>query len=144
MTSAQTTVLLVYGAIVAAWPIRYLVLKHILSKTQYLSPLSAKLVVTDPPLVSAVIPAKDEEATLADCLASVCGQVYPNLEILVVDDRSVDRTRKIASEFAARDGRLRVLSNDHLPPGWTGKTYVLQQAADQARRPVALVSRCRH
>ena len=93
------------------------------------------LTAADPPLVSAIIPAKDEEATLADCLASVCAQAYPKLEILVIDDRSVDRTRQIAAEFAARDPRLRVLSNDHLPPGWTGKTYVLQQAADQAARP---------
>ena len=133
MTPAQTTILLIYGAIIAAWPIRYLVLKYILSKTQFLSPGSPTLDAADPPLVSAVIPAKDEEATLADCLASVCLQAYPRLEILVIDDRSVDRTRQIANEFAARDARLRVLSNDHLPPGWTGKTYVLQQAADQAR-----------
>jgi len=133
MTPAQTTILLIYGAILAPWPIRYLVLKYVLSKTQYLSPGSPTLAAAEPPLVSAVIPAKDEEATLADCLASVCGQAYPRLEILVIDDRSVDRTRQIASEFAARDARLRVLSNDHLPPGWTGKTYVLQQAADQAR-----------
>ncbi|MBV8310809.1 MAG: glycosyltransferase, partial [Planctomycetaceae bacterium] len=133
MTPAQTTILLIYGAIIAAWPLRYLVLKSILGKTPVLSPGSPTLDAADPPLVSAVIPAKDEEATLADCLASVCLQAYPGLEILVIDDRSVDRTRQIANEFADRDARLRVLSNDHLPPGWTGKTYVLQQAADQAR-----------
>ena len=133
MTPAQTTILLIYGASVAVWPIRYLVLKSILSKTQFLSPGSPTLDARDPPLVSAVITAKDEEAILADCLASVCRQAYPRLEILVIDDRSVDRTRQIASEFADRDPRLHVLSNIHLPPGWTGKTYVLQQAADQAR-----------
>ncbi len=133
MTPAQTTILWIYAAIIAAWPIRYLVLKWILSKTQYVSAGSPRLDAADAPLVSAVIPAKDEEAYLADCLASVCGQDYPNLEILVIDDRSVDRTRQIANSFADRDPRLRVLGNDHLPPGWTGKTYVLQQAADQAR-----------
>jgi len=133
MTSAQLTILLLYGAIVAAWPIRYVVLKSILGKTQFLSPGSPTLAAPEPPLVSAVIPAKDEEANLADCLTSVCRQAYPRLEILVIDDRSIDRTRQIASDFADRDSRLRVLSNDHLPPGWTGKTYVLQQAANQAR-----------
>ena len=50
-----------------------------------------------------------------------------------MDDRSTDRTGEIAREFAARDSRLRVLTNDHLPAGWTGKTYVLQRAADQSR-----------
>ncbi len=133
MTPAQITILLVYSAIIAAWPIRYLVLKSILARTQFLTPDSPRLDASKAPLVSAVIPAKDEELTLADCLASVCSQDYPELEILVIDDRSADRTPEIAREFAVRDSRLRVLSNDHLPPGWTGKTYVLQQAADQAR-----------
>ena len=60
----------------------------------------------DPPLVTAIIPAKDEEGTLAECLASVCAQSYPNLEIIVVDDRSTDRTGAIAREFAAADPRI--------------------------------------
>ena len=55
MTPAQTTILLIYGAILAAWPIRYLVLKYVLSKTQYLSPGSPTLAAADPPLVSAQI-----------------------------------------------------------------------------------------
>jgi glycosyltransferase involved in cell wall biosynthesis len=125
--------LLIYGAIVAAWPIRYVVLRFILSKTPLLSPQSPTLHEAEPPLASAIIPAKDEEATLADCLASVCRQKYPRLEILVIDDRSVDQTRRIAREYADRDPRLRVLSNEHLPLGWTGKTYVLKEGADRAR-----------
>ncbi len=83
--------------------------------------------------MTAIIPAKDEEGTLADCLASVCAQDYPNLEILVVDDRSTDRTGAIAREFAAADPRIEVLTIDDLPPGWTGKTHAAQQAADRAR-----------
>ncbi len=133
MTPAQTTVLTIYGAILAAWPIRYLVLKYILNKTEFLTPGAPRLDAADAPLVTAIIPAKDEELTLADCLTSVCAQAYPHLEILVIDDRSVDRTRQIADDFARRDSRLRVLGNDHLPPGWTGKTYVLEHAAEKAR-----------
>jgi glycosyltransferase involved in cell wall biosynthesis len=133
MTQAQVTLLWVYAAIVAAWPLRYLVLRHILGKSQYLSPGSPALSDTDPPLVSAIIPAKDEEAVLAECLAAVSAQTYPRLEILVIDDRSTDRTDEIAREFAARDARLRVLTNNQLPAGWTGKTYVLQRAAGQSR-----------
>ena len=69
---------------------------------------------------------------IADCLGSVCRQNYPRLEILVIDDRSTDRTNEIAQGFAERDARVRVLTNDQLPPGWTGKTYVLHRAALQA------------
>jgi len=85
------------------------------------------------PLVSAIIPAKDEEATIAACLASVCAQDYPNLEILVVDDRSTDRTAEIACGVAAVDSRVRVVAIEHLPPGWTGKTHALHVAAAGAR-----------
>jgi glycosyltransferase involved in cell wall biosynthesis len=80
-----------------------------------------------------VIPARDEEANLATCLASICRQRYSRLEIIVIDDRSTDRTGQIARELAGRDSRIRVLSNQHLPPGWTGKTHVLHVAAQQAR-----------
>ncbi|MGC8638640.1 MAG: glycosyltransferase, partial [Isosphaeraceae bacterium] len=86
----------------------------------------------DAPLVSALIPAKDEEVVIGECLTSVCGQNYPRLEIIVIDDRSTDRTGAIARELASRDPRLRVLENGHLPPGWTGKTHVLHQAVSQA------------
>ncbi len=59
-------------------------------------------------------------------------QTYPNLEIVVVDDRSTDRTAAIAAEFAATDPRVRLRTIAHLPDGWTGKTHALQQAADDA------------
>ena len=133
MTRWQTTILWIYAGVIAIWPIRYVVLKYIFGRLQFLTPESPTLDATDPPLVSAIIPAKDEEAVLAQCLTSVASQTYPRMEILVVDDRSADRTLAIAQGFAARDPRVRVVHNDHLQPGWTGKTYVLQKLADQAR-----------
>ncbi len=84
-------------------------------------------------MVSAILPAKDEELNLADCLSSICRQTYPNLEILVVNDRSTDRTGEIAQEFAVRDSRVRLISIEQLPPGWTGKTHALDQALRLAR-----------
>src|SRR5262249_12933295 len=81
----------------------------------------------------AIIPAKDEEAALGDCLASVQSQTYPNLEILVVDDRSTDGTAAIVRRAAASDPRIRLISINHLPPGWTGKTHALHVASAQAR-----------
>jgi glycosyltransferase involved in cell wall biosynthesis len=133
MTSTQLTILGTYAALIAIWPIRHLVLWLVLRRLNILTPHSPRYAAPAPPLVSAIIPAKDEEATLADCLASVCAQTYPNLEILVVDDRSTDRTAAIAGQFAARDPRVRLLSIQHLPPGWTGKTHALHLAADQAQ-----------
>ncbi len=133
MTRWQSVLLWSYVAIIAVWPIRYAVLRYVLGRSPRLSPRSPSLDVTDAPLVSAIIPAKDEEATLADCLRSISAQHYPRLEILVIDDRSTDRTAAIAREHAERDPRIRLLSNDHLPPGWTGKTFVLSRATREAR-----------
>lgn len=133
MTSTQVTVLWIYAGLIAIWPIRHLVVGWAVRKLDILTPQSPRYRADAPPLISAIIPAKDEEATLADCLASVCAQDYPNLEILVVNDRSTDRTAAIAHEFAVRDGRVRVLTIESLPPGWTGKTHALQVASEHAR-----------
>jgi len=133
MTPTQRAVLQIYAALMAIWPIRHVVLTWAFRKMDFLGPTSPRFVSDDPPLVSAIIPAKDEEATLADCLASVRSQKYPNLEILIVDDRSTDRTAEIVREFSRLDPRIRLISIEDLPPGWTGKTHALHVAAHQAR-----------
>jgi chlorobactene glucosyltransferase len=133
MTPSQHLLLLAYTAIVAAWPIRHLVLTILFRKFDVLTGASPRFEAPDPPLVSAIIPARDEEATLADCLATVVAQSYPNLEILVVDDRSTDGTAAIARRFAAEDPRVRLFRIDDLPAGWTGKTHALHVAAGEAR-----------
>ena len=133
MTPTQIVVLQVYAALIAIWPIRHLVLVWALPKLDYLGPDSPRFDQPDPPLVTAIIPAKDEQDTLADCLGTVRAQSYPNLEILIVDDRSTDRTPEIARAIAEADPRVRLVSIEDLPPGWTGKTHALHVAAGQAR-----------
>jgi glycosyltransferase involved in cell wall biosynthesis len=129
MTGTQTTLLWIYAGIIAVWPIRWIVLSVILKRQEFLTPRSPRYEHPDPPRVLAIIPAKDEETYLGDCLESVARQTYPNLKILVVDDRSTDRTGEIARRFASEDPRIRVLTIDHLPAGWTGKTHALHYAA---------------
>ena len=92
MTATQRLVLQVYGGIVLMWPNpprrHHVHLPLVRLPHPPLPPLHRPR----PPLVTAIVPAKDEEATLPDCLRTVCAQSYPNLEILVVDDRSADGT----------------------------------------------------
>ena len=133
MTTAQASVLWVYALVVAIWPIRWLVLEIVLRRQRTLTPGSPRYDQAEPPLVSAILPAKDEEANLADCLSSVSRQTYPNLEILVVNDRSTDRTGEIARSIAEGDARIQILTIDHLPAGWTGKTHALDRAVGSAR-----------
>lgn len=62
------------------------------------------------PLVSVIIPAWNAGATLAETLRSVAAQTYGNLEIIIVDDGSVDETAALAREFCANDARARLVS----------------------------------
>ncbi len=133
MTPTQRTILTIYIALAAIWPVRYVVVLIVERLCDFLTPQSPRFSAENPPLVTAIIPAKDEETTLADCLNTVITQSYPNMEILVIDDRSTDATPEIARKFAERDPRIRVITIDNLPEGWTGKTHGLHIAAAEAR-----------
>ena len=133
MTPWQFWTLVGYGLILAAWPIRHLAITWMIRRFDVLDRDSPRLNGPEAPLVTAIVPAKDEESTLPDCLRSVLAQGYPNLEVLVVDDRSLDRTAEVAHRFAESDGRVRVVSIADLPPGWTGKNHALHVAQAEAR-----------
>lgn len=75
--------------------------------------------------VSVLIPARNEEANLSDCLASVLVQ-HGVVEVLVADDHSTDRTGQIIDEHTSRDPRIRKLTPTPLPEGWGGKTHACQ------------------
>jgi glycosyltransferase involved in cell wall biosynthesis len=81
------------------------------------------------PVVTVVIPARDEEASLGSCLESLVSQDGIAFEIIVVDDGSTDRTRAIAESFPG----LRVLEPGPLPEGWSGKNNAVTVGAREAR-----------
>ena len=85
--------------------------------------------VSEPPLVSVIVPARNEEASLGSCLASLVSQTGVIFETLVVDDGSTDRTRSIAQSFPG----VRVVEAGPLPPGWSGKNNALTAGAHHAR-----------
>lgn len=82
------------------------------------------------PLVSVLIPARDEEAGIGDCLRAVLAQDYPNIEVVVVDDRSQDRT--IAIVRAVGGSQVELIEGTSLPEGWTGKNWACEQLQQQA------------
>jgi cellulose synthase/poly-beta-1,6-N-acetylglucosamine synthase-like glycosyltransferase len=92
----------------------------------------APLAQTEWPRVSVVIAARNEARNIEEALQSVLNQDYPQLEIIVADDRSTDRTGDILDRMAAGDTRLRPLHINKLPPGWLGKNHAQHVAAHQA------------
>ena len=85
------------------------------------------------PLVSILVPARDEEANITTSLESLCKQDYSNFEILVLDDNSSDRTADIVSGIATQNKRVRLIRGEPLPEGWAGKPFACYQMAKQAR-----------
>jgi len=85
------------------------------------------------PLVSVVVPARNEARNIALCMQSVLRSHYPAVEVVVVDDRSTDGTGIIAREVSRNDKRARVIEAPPLPDGWLGKQWACSQGAAVAR-----------
>src|SRR5580765_6730163 len=83
------------------------------------------------PTVSAIVPARNEEATIAAAVESLAAQ--PEIkEIIVINDQSTDGTAAALQELSSRYAQLRVLDTKELPPGWVGKNYAVSLGAAQA------------
>ncbi len=89
------------------------------------------------PRVSIIVPARNEEAEIENCLRSLLALDYDNYEVIAVNDRSTDRTGEIMQEIA-KSSRLRgalafrVIHHAELPSGWLGKTHAMWTAANYA------------
>ncbi|HEX6484960.1 MAG TPA: glycosyltransferase [Ktedonobacteraceae bacterium] len=90
------------------------------------------------PLVSLLVPARNEEAHIELCVRSLVGQHYERLEVLVLDDLSSDATASLVQGIIdelppAQKGRLRLLHGEPLPPGWVGKNFACHQLSQHAQ-----------
>ena len=79
------------------------------------------------PRLSVIIAARNEAGTIENALKSVLAQNYPNLEIILVNDRSNDGTDEILQKLAEKDPRVLIHHVEELPPGWLGKVNAMQQ-----------------
>jgi chlorobactene glucosyltransferase len=94
--------------------------------------------IIDGPLVSVLIPARNEEKNIERCLNSLKNQLYKNYEILVINDNSTDNTGKILERIAEKDQRIRVFTGKMLPDDWYGKPYALHQISAHAKGEILL------
>ena len=98
------------------------------------SPKETKVLPPIPNPVTAIVPARNEEAVIAACIESLARQ--PEIaEILVVNDESSDSTASVVRGLMEKIPNLRLLEAGHLPDQWVGKNYALWTGVQQAKCP---------
>ncbi len=84
------------------------------------------------PKVSIILPARNEEEFIRDCLDSLVKQDYENYEIIVIDDSSDDNTGKIIFEYAKQYSKVIAVSARSKPEGWMGKNWACMEGYKKA------------
>lgn len=85
------------------------------------------------PLVSVLIPARNEEDNITQCVESLFKQDYPRYEVIVLNDHSTDRTGVILSELQNKFPELKIINGVELPEGWIGKSFACHQLTQTAK-----------
>ncbi len=119
-------VLLGSSAICAIWP----AVLFAINLRRYRVPAPSAAQQTFP--ISVLIPARNEEANIAEAIRCVLASRGVDLELLVLDDDSADRTAEIIRGLADGDPRIRLITGPGLPAGWNGKQYACWTLAHQA------------
>ena len=86
--------------------------------------------------VSVLIPARNEEAAITAAINAALASRHVDLEVVVLDDHSEDRTAELVRAVAEKDSRVRLLVAPDLPPGWCGKQHACHILAGAARMPL--------
>lgn len=92
------------------------------------------------PMISILVPARNEEDNIDACVTSLLALNYPNFEVVALDDGSEDSTYARLCRIRDRDYRLRVLVGSELPDGWCGKPHACWQLANAARGEYLLMT----
>ena len=88
--------------------------------------------------LSVVIPARNEEEDIDEALRSVLDQKGVELQVIVVNDNSTDRTGEIVRRLADKDARITIVENPPLEQGWLGKPNAMNHGVAAATEDLIL------
>jgi glycosyltransferase involved in cell wall biosynthesis len=133
----QNAVLILVGFATCIWVFRHIHMYLVNHTGPFLRRNGCAHELPETPLVSVIIPARNEAENITACLETIFAQDYPNLEVLVVDDRSTDGTGDVINSLCRRRREegltsCTLIGIEQLPEGWTGKTYALHHVTKQA------------
>jgi len=87
--------------------------------------------VHDFPLITVIVPSRNESRRITACIQTLKAQTYPRLEFIIADD-STDETTQVIKTIVGDDPRFTVMKQPALEPGWVGKPFAIQQASARA------------
>ena len=94
--------------------------------------------LVETPLVSILVPARNEEKNITACLTGLSNQLYKNYEVIVLDDFSEDKTGEKIAQVCHKDQRIRMIDSNPLPNGWTGKNWACHQLSQRAKGKILI------
>ncbi|CAI9831685.1 Glycosyltransferase involved in cell wall biogenesis [Nitrosopumilaceae archaeon] len=122
----------VLAAVMSVGAAGWILIIRKMSMTFRLAPRLGGVPPDDPPMVSVIVPARNEENYVGRCLESLLAQDYPNYEVVAIDDSSEDRTGDIIAGLAAGDGRVVHVRSGQRPDGWMGKCWACMEGYGKA------------
>ncbi len=88
--------------------------------------------------ISILIPARNEEKNIKNCINSVLTQTYKNFELIVLDDESTDNTYNIVKETSDKNEKVKLIKGKSLPEKWIGKNWACHQLSEKASGDILL------
>lgn len=128
--------ILVYGCGVVGvyWFYRFVDLFLNLPKVANIATDDWDMALPTQPKFTVIVPARNEEKDIVQCLESLAESDYQNLEIVAINDRSTDRTGELIDRMESKwRGRVRAIHIRQLPPGWLGKTHAMWTGARESQ-----------
>ncbi|MCM3610079.1 glycosyltransferase [Planococcus sp. MERTA32b] len=93
----------------------------------FMPPLPKNPAVSGDPLLSVLVPMRNEERNVKPLVASLKHSTYPNIEFIILNDQSTDRTQQLLEAATSGDSRFTLLQGVELPAGWVGKVHACHQ-----------------